>query len=70
MGNYWSSGGRLRSREIFEYLNIPLHERLLAAVFVEYPPLNDADQDLVTRKPGALRNRRSDQWIRTVDLDC
>ena len=42
MGNYWSSGGKLRERAAFNYLSIPQLERLLAAVFVEYPEMRDS----------------------------
>ncbi|WP_299464314.1 nitroreductase family protein [uncultured Gimesia sp.] len=65
MGNYWSSGGKLRGPEMFQYLGIPKQERLLAAVFIEYPEMMDDSKD---RKAGSLRNNRSDQWIREVTL--
>ena len=65
MGNYWSSGGKLKGPEMFQYLGIPEQEKLLAAVFVEYPEMRDDSQE---RKPGSLRNDRSDQWIREVTL--
>lgn len=65
MGNYWSSGGKLRGPEMFKYLGIPEQERLLAAVFVEYPEMMDDSKE---RKAGSLRNDRSDQWIREVTL--
>lgn len=65
MGNYWSSGGKLKGPEMFNYLGIPEQERLLAAVFVEYPEMKDDSKE---RKPGSLRNDRSDQWIREVTL--
>ncbi|QDT63032.1 nitroreductase family protein [Calycomorphotria hydatis] len=63
MGTYWSSGGKFRSPEMFDHLGIPHHERLLAAVFIEYPEMK---KDTKTRKPGALRQQRSDAWIREV----
>lgn len=65
MGNYWSSGGKLGGPEMFQYLGIPKQERLLAAVFVEYPEMMDDSKE---RKPGSQRNNRSDQWIREVTL--
>ena len=65
MGTYWSSGGRFRRPEMFEFLGIPTEERLLAAVFVEYPEMMD---DTKERKSGAQRNNRSDQWIRQVSI--
>ena len=65
MGTYWSSGGRLRGAEVFDYLKIPADERLLAAVFIECP---ETTADSKQRKPGAHRNKRSDAWIREVEL--
>lgn len=66
-GNYWSSGGRLRSAEVAEYLGVPSEEKLLAAVFVEYPDLLD-DDGRTLRKPGAHRDKRSGDWIREANL--
>lgn len=66
MGNYWSSGGRLRSSEMFEYLKIPTKERLIAAVFIEFPEDLAMNSDFKERKPGAQRNSRSNKWIREV----
>ena len=65
MGTYWSSGGKLRAPEMFDYLSIPQHERLLAGVFVEFPEAMDAPHQ---RIPGKLRDRRGDGWIREVKL--
>jgi len=65
MGNYWSSGGKLRGPEMFDYLGIPQQERLLAAVFIEYPEMMDDSKE---RKAGSQRNNRSDKWIREVTL--
>ena len=64
MGTYWSSGGPLGSDVFFEYLSIPPNERLLAAVFVEYPETLGEPLD---RLPGKHRDSRSDGWIREVD---
>ncbi|MCA9008058.1 MAG: nitroreductase, partial [Planctomycetaceae bacterium] len=61
----WSSGGKLKGPEMFQYLGIPEQEKLLAAVFIEYPEMRDDSRE---RKPGSLRNDRSDQWIREVTL--
>ena len=63
MGTYWSSGGVLRQPVAFDHLGIPRTERLLAAVFVEHP---DAAHDNAERKPGSLRQSRSDNWIREL----
>lgn len=64
MGTYWSSGGPLGSAPVFEHLGIPTSERLLAAVFVEYPETLGEPLD---RLPGKHRDSRSDGWIREVD---
>lgn len=68
MGNYWSSGGKLRSQEVFNYLGIPLQERLLAAIFIEYPEMRKTNVSDTLRKPGANRDKRSLDWIRQVPL--
>ena len=60
MGNYWSSGGAYRGAEMFEFLAIPKEEKLLAAVFIEYPEMMT---DAKERKPGAWRESRSTNWI-------
>ncbi|MEL7062060.1 MAG: nitroreductase family protein [Acidobacteriota bacterium] len=65
LGSYWSSGGRLRSPASLKQLGISSDERLLAAVFIEYPETQDA---AVSRKLGAHRDARSLGWIREVRL--
>ena len=65
MGTYWSSGGKLRHRKLLEHIGAGAEERLLAAVFVEYPELKDRPRE---RKPGSLRHNRGDQWIKEVQL--
>lgn len=67
MGNYWSSGGCLRTPELFDYLKIPQQERLLGAIFIDYAEMQDEKFGNPQRKPGALRKQRSSDWIRTVD---
>ncbi len=66
MGTYWSSGGRLRKPEMFEYLGIPTNQRLLAAVFVEYPEMMQDDSK--QRKPGSHRDSRSNKWISEISI--
>lgn len=66
MGNYWSSGGKFRSVEMAEYLGIPAGERLLAAIFIEYPEMRLRDDGQTQRQPGAHRGKRSTGWIREV----
>ncbi|MEM9365487.1 MAG: nitroreductase family protein [Planctomycetota bacterium] len=60
-GNYWSSGGVLGREEAFERLSIPEEERLMAAIFIAFPELNDQPSE---KKYGSQRDKRSDQWIR------
>ncbi|MCH6256512.1 nitroreductase family protein [Puniceicoccaceae bacterium K14] len=63
--NYWSSGGALRTPEIFEYLGISKCEQLLGSIFL-FPRNVDFEQS----SPGALRDKRSNpsQWSRKVIL--
>ncbi|MEM9555709.1 MAG: nitroreductase family protein [Acidobacteriota bacterium] len=65
MGTYWGSGGVFRTPAMFDYLGIPREERLLAAIHVEYREMMDANKE---RFPGKNRNRRSEDWIRSVSL--
>lgn len=65
MGTYWSSGGKFRGSEMFAYLGIPNHERLLAAVFIEYPEMMDDSKE---RKAGSQRNNRCEEWVREVSI--
>ena len=69
IGNYWSSGGMFRSPKVMNYLKVPTGEKLLAAVFVEYPEMQAMDDGQTERKPGAHRNKRSTEWIREVALE-
>ena len=64
LGSYWSSGGQFRTPPMFEHLQIPTHERLLAAVFVDYAP----DSSSTERIAGKLRDQRSaaSQWARWI----
>ena len=65
MGTYWSSGGRFRGKEMFDFLGIDQNERFLAGVFVEYPELIDESKE---RKAGAHRDKRNENWIREIVL--
>ena len=67
MGTYWSSGGQFRTTAMLEKLGIESNQRLLAALFVEYPQTTDQPKD---RLPGKQRNNRSanSQWLREVTL--
>ncbi len=63
---YWGSGGILRSKEIFEYLQISTHEILLGAIFITSPEV-----DARETQPGSLRNQRGTpaDWSRWVELE-
>jgi len=65
MGTYWSSGGKFRGSEMFDYLGIDSKERFLAGIFIEYPELVDEAKE---RKAGAHRGKRCENWIREVTL--
>ena len=65
MGTYWSSGGKFRGSQMFEYLGINPNERLLAAIFIEYPEMMHNAKE---RKAGSQRNNRCEEWIRQVSL--
>lgn len=58
LGNYWSSGGSLRETAVFNSLGISLEEKMLAAVFVEYPM---EAQSSVEKIPGKQRSVRA-EW--------
>ena len=64
-GSYWSSGGQFRTVEMFRRLGIEPGEKLLAAVFIEFPESQSTDLD---RLPGKNREKRSasTKWMRTV----
>ena len=65
MGTYWSSGGKFRGSQMFDYLGIDHNERLLAAIFIEYPEMMHNSKE---RKAGSQRNNRCEDWIREVSL--
>lgn len=62
---YWSSGGVLRSAQVFELLGIPTEQILLGAVF--FFPTDTGEADVVSSK---LRASRSDAsgWSRRINL--
>lgn len=66
--NYWSSGGKLRDKQVRDYLKIPLHEVLLGAVFL-FP--EDAEKRDATIIPGAKRNEGKERatWSTWLDLN-
>ncbi|MFO1064278.1 MAG: nitroreductase family protein [Pirellulales bacterium] len=66
ISNYWSSGGVLRSKEVYARLNIPRSEILLGALFLF--PSEYGEAELAISK---LRDQRtpSKHWSRRVELD-
>lgn len=65
-GTYWSSGGAaLRDPAVLARLGIGDNESLLALVFVDYPESQATD---LKRVPGKHRNKRSEAWLRQVNL--
>lgn len=65
IANYWSSGGVLRSREVFAQLNIPAQEILLGAIFLF--PEETAGAEVVGSKLRGLRHPPS-AWFRWIEL--
>lgn len=63
--NYWSSGGVLRSKEVFGTLGISVNEILLGALFLFPSEIGAAE-----RVPSKLRSKRTQPncWSRTVEL--
>jgi nitroreductase len=66
VSSYWSSGGVLRSAQVFSQLEIPRSQILLGAVFLF--PKEYADAELATSKLREHRGPR-DAWSRWVSLD-
>lgn len=67
LGTYWSSGGVLGTPEISRRLGIGGQERLMAAVFVEFPTESASPLE---RLPGKNRNLRSkpEKWFSDAKL--
>jgi len=66
--NYWSSGGVLRSAEMFEQLGIPAAERLLGAIFLF--PRAHAETENMELAESKLRPQRTplSAWTRWIEL--
>lgn len=63
---YWSSGGILKTGDVFRYLGIPVNQTLLGSVFISHPKL-PVDRS----KPGGLREHRGtpSDWASWITLD-
>ena len=66
MPTYWSSGGFFRQHSMFERLQIPTSERLLAAIFVSYGI--DDSMEVIFGKNAPHRSDPN-KWTREVSLD-
>jgi nitroreductase len=65
---YWSSGGVLRSRELFDYLNIPAQQRLLGAIFLFPQNVPRSDQVEIAESKLRAERRPTSHWSRWVEL--
>lgn len=65
LGTYWGSGGMFCDRSLMRRIGIPDIEKLLAAVYIEYPATKGMPLE---RIPGGNRTRRqpASQWSRIV----
>jgi len=63
---YWSSGGVLRGKEVFSWLDIPEKEILLGSIFLFPQEFGDVD---IVSVSGKLRDKRGnpDQWVRWIN---
>ena len=66
VSNYWSSGGVLRSTQVFQLLGIPRAQILLGAIFLF--PNEYGDAEIATSKLREHRGSR-EAWSRWVKLD-
>ena len=65
LGTYWSSGGLMRSPEVFARLGVGSSERLLAAVFVDYLPGQDEGVQRIAGKHHPFRSP-AEKWCRAI----
>ncbi len=66
ISNYWSSGGVLRSSQVFNLLGIPRSQILLGAVFLF--PNEFSDAEIATSKLREHRGSR-ESWSRWITID-
>lgn len=64
--SYWSSGGILRSKALFEYMQIPVQQELLGSIF-----LSPASMGTDKVASGKLRDKKGEPhtWSRWVSFD-
>ncbi|MEC9094065.1 MAG: nitroreductase family protein [Planctomycetota bacterium] len=67
LGTYWSSGGLLGSETLFKRYGIDPGERLISAIFVNYPGLYSSSSSQV--HGGKNRDKRASwmHWTRIID---
>lgn len=65
---YWSSGGVLRSPELFGYLNIPTDQRLLGAIFLFPGDVQTSDKVEIAASKLRAERRPVGDWSRWVEL--
>ncbi|HBJ34090.1 MAG TPA: hypothetical protein DDZ51_04875 [Planctomycetaceae bacterium] len=65
---YWSSGGVLRSRELFDLLNIPTQQRLLGAIFLFPGNVTKSDKVEIAESKLRAERRPASQWSRWVEV--
>lgn len=66
IANYWSSGGVLRSEEVYAACGIPINQAFLGAIFL-FPVIEDVYDVL----PGGLRDKRGEigDWMSIVSSE-
>ena len=65
---YWSSGGVLRSAQIFNYLGIPTRERLLGALFLFPSNLKPSNNLEIAESKLRLERCPPQSWSRWIEL--
>lgn len=67
LSSYWSSGGPLRNKPVFNLLDIPAEEVLLGAVFLFSDKIEQTEQVQVI--PGKMRDKRSKHlsWCKILE---
>lgn len=66
--NYWSSGGKLRDKQVRDYLKISLQEILLGAIFLFPEDSEERDSTII---PGAKRNegKETSSWSKWLQVN-
>lgn len=67
LGTYWSSGGQLGSKEFFHRMSIDAEEKLIAAIFVNYPGMMNLDSIETAEGKNRLKRSHWTKWTRIID---